>query len=68
LNPDRVGRDAGKIADEILSRLSVLPGARLRVSMEIEAELPEGAPDDVQRTVSENAGILKFDSYGFEQD
>jgi len=68
LNPDRVGRDAGKIADEILSRLSVLPGARLRVSMEIEAELPEGAPEDVQRTVSENAGVLKFDSHGFEQE
>ena len=67
-NPDRVGRDAGKIADEILSHLSTLPDARLRVSIEIEAELPEGAPEDVQRTVSENAGVLKFDSHGFERE
>jgi uncharacterized protein len=66
LHPDRVGRDAGKIADEILSHLSTLPGARLRVSVEIEADIPEGAPEDVQRTVSENAGVLKFDSHGFE--
>ena len=66
LDPDRVGRDAGKIADEILSHLSVLPGTKLKVSMEIEAEIPEGAPEDVQRTVSENAGVLKFDSHGFE--
>jgi hypothetical protein len=68
LNPDRVGRDAGKIADEILSHLSTLPRATLKVSIEIEAELPEGAPEDVQRTVSENAGVLKFNSHGFEQE
>ena len=67
LHPDRVGRDAGKIADEVLSHLSTLPGARLKVSVEIEAEMPEGAPEDVQRTVSENAGVLKFDSHGFER-
>ncbi len=67
LDPERVGRDAGKIADEVLSHLSVLPRAKLTVSMEIEAELPEGAPEDVQRTVSENAGVLKFDSHGFER-
>jgi predicted AAA+ superfamily ATPase len=68
LNPDRVGRDAGKIADEVLSHLSTLPGARLNVSIEIEAEMPQGAPEDVQRTVSENARVLRFDSHGFEQD
>jgi hypothetical protein len=66
LDPDRVGRDAGKIADEILSHLSTLPRAEVRVTMEIEAEIPEGAPEDVQRTVSENAGVLKFGSHGFE--
>ncbi len=68
LNPDRVGRDAGKIADEVLSHLSTLPGARVRVSVEIEAEIPEGAPEHVQRTVSENANTLKFDSHGFERE
>ncbi|MEW6637355.1 MAG: Swt1 family HEPN domain-containing protein [Actinomycetota bacterium] len=68
LDPDRVGRDAGKIADEILSHLIALPGARLNVSLEIDAELPEGAPEDVQRTVSENANVLKFDSHGFERE
>ncbi len=68
LDPDRVGRDAGKIADEILSHLSTLPGATLNVSVEIEAAIPEGAPEDIQRTVSENAGVLKFDSHGFERE
>ena len=68
LDPDRVGRDAGRIADEVLTHLATLPDARLKVSIEIEAELPEGAPEDVQRTVSENAGVLKFDSHGFERE
>jgi hypothetical protein len=67
VDPDRVGRDAGRIADEILSHLSTLPGAKLKVSIEIEADIPDGAPEVVQRTVSENAGVLKFDSHGFEQ-
>ncbi len=68
LDPDRVGRDAGKIADEVLSHLSALPGVKLKVSVEIEAEIPEGASEDVQRTVSENVGVLKFDSHGFERE
>jgi hypothetical protein len=68
LDPDRVGRDAGKIADEVLSQLSVLPGAKVKVSMEIEAEIPEGAPEDVKRIVSKKAGSLKFDSYSFERE
>jgi hypothetical protein len=38
------------------------------IGLEIEAELPEGASEDVQRTVSENAGVLKFDSHGFERE
>jgi hypothetical protein len=68
VDPDRVGRDAGRIADEVLSPLSTLPGARLNVSLEIEADIPEGAPENVQRMVSENSQVLKFDSHGFEQD
>jgi hypothetical protein len=40
----------------------------LTVTIEIEAEIPEGAPEDVQRTVSENAGVLKLNSHGFERD
>jgi hypothetical protein len=68
LNSERVGRDAGKIADEVLSHLSALPDAKVKVTMEIEVEMPDGASEDVQRTVSENAGVLKFDSHGFERD
>ncbi len=68
LDPDRVGRDAGKIADEVLTHLATLPGSRVRVSIEIEAEMPEGTPEHIQRTVSENARVLKFQAQGFEPE
>ena len=63
-----MGRDAGRIADEVLTHLATLPNSRVRVSIEIEVEMPEGAPEDVQRIVSENAQVLKFDPQGFEPE
>jgi hypothetical protein len=37
-------------------------------ALEIEAELPEGAPDNVVHTVTENAPTLRFKSAAFEPD
>ncbi len=68
LDPTRVGRDAGRIADEVIAHLSGLVGARVKVTLEIEAEIPDGAPDNVVRTVTENSRTLKFTSHGFEND
>ena len=61
-------RDAGRLADEVLAHLAALPGSKLRVSFEIEAEMPEGAPEHVRRTVSENARVPKFETQGFEPE
>lgn len=68
LDESRVGRDAGRIADEILGHMTTLPGARAKVTMEIEIEVPEGIEDDVVRIVSENATTLKFDNASFEEE
>ncbi len=48
--------------------LTVLPNTRMRVSVEIEAETPEGVPEDTQRTVTENCQTLKFKDHGFEKN
>jgi hypothetical protein len=45
-----------------------LVGSKVRVTLEIEAEVPDGAPDAVVRTVTENARTLKFTSHGFEKE
>ncbi|MEI7578342.1 MAG: AAA+ family ATPase, partial [Armatimonadota bacterium] len=68
LDATRVGRDAGRIADEVISHLSGIVGAKVKVILEIEAEVPEGVPDDVIRVVTQNSRDLKFDSQGFESD
>lgn len=68
LDSARVGLDASRIADEVISHLSGLVGATVRVTMDIEAEIPEGAPDNVVRTVTENCMTLRFDSQGFEEE
>ncbi|MBO0720791.1 MAG: DUF499 domain-containing protein [Blastocatellia bacterium] len=68
LDPTRVGRDAGRIADEVIAHLVGLVGAKVRITLEIEAEIPNGAPDHVVRTVTENGRTLKFTSQGFEME
>lgn len=68
LDPTRVGRDASRIADEIVAHLAGLVGATVRVTLEIQAEIPNGAPDQVVRTVTENSRSLKFSSHGFEAE
>jgi hypothetical protein len=68
LSPHRVGRDAGKIAEEIIQHLTLLPGATVEVTLEISAEMPEGAPDTTVRNVTENARTLKFSTHSFEKE
>jgi hypothetical protein len=45
-----------------------LVGAKVTVTLEIQAEMPAGVPENVVRTVAENARTLKFFSHGFESD
>ena len=68
LDSTRVGRDASQIADEVIAHLAGLVGAKVTVTLEIEAEIPSGAPDHVVRTVTENSRTLKFSSQGFERE
>ncbi|MCI0664002.1 MAG: hypothetical protein L0220_23345, partial [Acidobacteria bacterium] len=68
LDPTRVGRDAGRIADEVIAHLVGLVGAKVKITLEIEAEIPGGAPEHVVRTVTENSRTLKFTNQGFEME
>lgn len=61
------GGDAAKVAEHVLKHLNALPGALVRCELDIEVEVPAGVPDDVRRTVSENAAVLKFRQHGFEE-
>jgi len=67
LDPLRLGRDASKIADEIVSHLSSIVGADVQITLDIQVKLPEGASDKLVRDVTENSRTLHFDDYGFEE-
>jgi len=68
LHPARVGRDASRIADEVIAHLSGLVGAEVTVTLEVEASIPNGASEQVVRTVTENSKTLRFTSHGFETE
>jgi hypothetical protein len=67
LDATRLGRDAGKIAEEVIQHLSALMNSKVELTLEIKADVPEGVPDNVVRTVTENCRTLKFKSHGFEE-
>lgn len=68
LDPLRVGRDAARVADEILANITAHPDAKVEVRLEIEAQLPGGANQQTVRTVTENARTLHFETHGFEEE
>lgn len=68
LDPNRTGLEASRIAEEVIAHLVGQVGASVKVTLEIEADLPSGASEQTVRTVTENARTLKFDSHGFERE
>ncbi len=68
INPRLMAGDTGKIMDEVVKHLTTILGAGVRVTLEIQADIPNGVPDDTIRTVTENCRTLKFDDFGFEEE
>jgi len=68
LDATRMGRDAARIGDEVIAHLAGLMGSKVTVTLEISAEIPTGAPENVVRIVTENSRTLKFDHQGFETE
>ena len=68
LDAARLASSAGTIGSEVVQHLEALLGAHVELTLEIQAEVPDGVPDDVVRIVTENARTLKFDSASFEDE
>ena len=56
------------IADSVIAHLSGVMGADVRLTLEIEVDIPDGTPEQVVRIVTENSRTLKFDDSGFESE
>ena len=68
LDTMRAGRDASRVADEVIAHLAALAGASVRITLEIEAQIPDGVPESTVRIVNENSRTLKFYTHGFERE
>lgn len=68
LNEMRPGRDVSQIADEVISHLVGLLGADVKLTLSIDAKIPEGVSKNVVRTVIENSRSLNFDDAEFESE
>jgi hypothetical protein len=61
------GRDASRIAEEVVQHFSSIVGSKVHATLDIQVELPEDASDKPIRDITENCRTLKFDDYGFEE-
>jgi len=68
LDATRLGRDAGQVAVEVLSHITGISGAKVKVRIEIEATAADGFDPVTVRTVTENCHTLKFQSFEFENE
>ena len=68
LDATRLGRDAGRISEEVISHLTGLQGAKAEVTLDIEVRIPDGVSENIVRTVTENCRTLKFNSNVFESE
>ncbi|HMQ26440.1 MAG TPA: hypothetical protein PKA98_10670, partial [Acidimicrobiales bacterium] len=66
LDPSRPSRDFGRVAQEVIEHLTALVGADVDITVEVRAKRDDGLPDEVVRTVMENARTLKFDRYDLD--
>ncbi|MBD2309099.1 hypothetical protein H6G17_26920 [Chroococcidiopsis sp. FACHB-1243] len=50
------------IPHEVIQHFASLVGAEVKITLEVQASIPNGVPDNVVRTVTENCQVLKFTS------
>ena len=66
LDNTRINRQVAQLVEEVLNHLTEVDGNNVRVTLEVEADFPNGTPQNTVRTVSENCDTLKVDSFGFD--
>ena len=54
------------IVDEVIMQFTARPGVKVKIAIEIQAELATGFEDGLQRAVKENCDVLRFKNAEFE--
>ncbi len=68
LDPLRFTSQAGQIGENIVAHLQAHKDAKVKITIDIQADSEEGFKDELIRTVTENSNALDIDQHGFEDD
>ncbi len=68
LDTIRTGPAAQRVIEEVVQHLTGLPRANVKITMDIEANVSDGVPDDIVRIVTENCRTLRFTTQEFEEE
>jgi hypothetical protein len=67
LEPVKAKMDFATIVDEVVQQFTAKIGVNVTISVEINAQVPDGFDEALQRTVKENCNVLRFTSAEFEE-
>jgi len=67
LDTTRINRDVQKYVEEVIQHLTSVSGAKINVSLEVEAEAADGFTQQTVRTISENCRTLRVRAFGFDE-
>ena len=68
INELMMATDAGKIMEEVVKHLTGIYDAKVNITLEIEAIIPDGVLESTVRTILENCSALKFKNPAFEDE
>jgi len=70
INEFMMAKDSGVIMEEVVKHLTGIYSAKVQVTLEIEATIPEDVrvPENTVRTILENCTALKFKNPAFEEE
>ncbi len=60
ISPDRPAKEFPQVVEGIIEQLTTLPGAKVEIKLEIDAEAPDGFDKSKVRVLTENAKTLGF--------
>ena len=67
LDSTRVIKNVSSLMDEIINHLTAISGAEVEIKLIVDANIPEGTPQAIVRTVTENCKTLRVEDFGFDE-
>ena len=67
LDNTRINRDVQRLVEEVITHLLNTDGCKVTVTLDVNADAPNGLPIPIVRTVMENCKTLKVKDFGVDE-